>query len=272
MTASGGRRSATLTLSGGQLRLAIITAGWAALLLGAHASAADVTSRILEGEVYYRVALPPCEVPSAVMRIARAAQIPTGIERLPEDCPAAWRPAASVPEHGKVNLTGKRVGEALNELVAADPRYAWIESDGVIVMRPVAAWTNGRHFLHRTIRSFTVVEQHAGVALQLWRQAVWEDTTPPGAFGPLRSEEANRPITVTIARESSAISALEQIARAHGRLLWEVNYSQPFAECRFATVVFRTTEDPRGLEWNTGLYVGMERRLGATIDACRSDR
>jgi hypothetical protein len=30
----------------------------------------------------------PCEVPSAVMRIARAAQIPTGIERLPDDCPA----------------------------------------------------------------------------------------------------------------------------------------------------------------------------------------
>ena len=255
------------------MRLAIITAGWAALLLGAHANAADVTSRILEGEVYYLVSLPPCEVPSAVMRIAKAAQIPAGIEKLPDDCPASWRPTASAPEHGKVSLTGKRVGEALDALVAADPRYAWIESDGVIVMRPVAAWANGRHFLHRTLRSFTVVEQHAGIALQLWRQAVWEDPTPPATvFGPVRSAEANRPITVTIARESSAISALEQIARAHGRLLWEVTYSEPFAECRFATVAFRTTEDPRGLAWNTGRSVPMQRRLGPTNDACRSDR
>jgi hypothetical protein len=39
---------------------------------------------------------------------------------------------------------------------------------------------------------------------------VWEDTTPPVAFGRLRSEEGSRPFTVTIARESSAISALEQ--------------------------------------------------------------
>ena len=253
------------------MRLAIITAGWTALLFGAHANAADVTNRILQGEVYYRVSLPACEVPAAVMQIARAAQIPTGIERLPDDCPASWRPTDSARQQGKVNLTGKRVGEALNELIAADPRYAWIESDGVIVVRPVAAWTNARHFLHRTIRSFTVVEQHAGVALQLWRKAVWEDTTAPVAFGSLRSEEANRPITVTIAPQSSAIGALEQIARAHGRLLWEVIYSEPFAECRFAAVSFRTTEHPRGLAWNAGHHIPMQRRLGPAIYGCWRD-
>jgi hypothetical protein len=98
----------------------------------------------------------------------KAAQIPTGIETLPDDCP--WRSTASAPERDKVYLTGKRVGEALNEMVAVDPRYAWIESDGVIVTRPVAAWANRQHFLHRTIRSFTVVQQHAGVAFQEWRQ------------------------------------------------------------------------------------------------------
>jgi hypothetical protein len=62
------------------MRLAIVTAGCATLLLGTAANAADVTSRILEGDVYYRLSLPPCEIPAAVMRIARAARIPTGIE------------------------------------------------------------------------------------------------------------------------------------------------------------------------------------------------
>jgi hypothetical protein len=166
-----------------------------------------------------------------------------------------------------VYLTGKRVGEALNELIAADPRYAWIESDGVIVIRPVAAWANPQHFLHRTIRSFTVVEQHGGVALQLWRQAVWEDNMLLGEFARPRTEEGNRPITVTIARESNAISALQQIVRAHGRLVWEVQYSQPFAECRFAAVTVRTTE-----HLLNGMNVPMQRRFGPTVDGSRSDR
>ncbi len=261
---------------GRHMRLAIITAGCAALLSVPVANATDVTSRILEGDVYYRLSLHPCEIPAAVMRIARAAQIPTGIEKLPDDCPASWRPTASEPERDKVYLTRKRVGKALNELVAADPRYKWIESDGVIVIRPVAAWANRQHFLHRTIRSFTVVQQHAGVAFQEWRQAVWEDTHRPlRSAGRLRSEEGNRPLTVTIARESSALSALEQIVRAHGRLVWEVHYRQPLAECRFATLVFRTTEhllnDPRGVQWDSRSYLSMERRLGPVIDECKSN-
>jgi hypothetical protein len=258
------------------MRLVIITAGCAVLLLGTRVNAGDVTRRIIEGEVYYRLSFPPCELPSAVIRIARAAQVPTGIESLPDDCRASWRPTTSEPERDRVSLTGKRVGEALNELVAADPRYAWIESDGVIVIRPLAAWADRQHFLHRTIRPFTVVEQHVGVALQHWRQAVWEDNTPPVGFGRLRSEEGNRPFTVTIAQGSSAISALEQIVRAHGRLVWEVNYREPFAECRFATIVAGTTEHllngARGVVWDSRIYVPMARRFGPVIDACRSDQ
>jgi hypothetical protein len=46
------------------MRLAIITVGCAALLRGAPANAADVTSRIIEGEVYYRLSLPPVRSPA----------------------------------------------------------------------------------------------------------------------------------------------------------------------------------------------------------------
>ena len=265
--------SATFDL-GRSMRLGIITAGCAALLFGAPANAADVTSRILEGAVYYRLSLPPCEVPAAVLRIARAAEIPTGIEGLPDDC--RWQPTAPPPEGDKVHLTGKRLGEALNELVAADPRYAWIESKGVIVIRPVEAWKNPEHFLHRTIRPFTVAQQHAGVAFQEWRQAVWEENRSLGAIPSLPSEEGSRPFTVTIARESSAISALEQIVRAHGRLVWQVHYYRgPAAECRFATLVYLAAEDPvnspRGVQWDSRAYLGMAKPFGPVIDECKGN-
>jgi hypothetical protein len=198
------------------------------------------------------------------MRIASAAHIPMGVERLPEDCPVSSRSPWSDPAHDKVFLTGKRVGDALNALVTADPRYAWVESNGVIVIRPVTAWANRQHFLHRTITSFSVVEQDAGFALQLWRQAVREDNRYFVGTGRLNTEEGLRPFTVTIAPGSSAISALGQLARAHGRLVWEVQYREPFVECRFASVVFRTTQ---GL-WNAALYAPMASRFGPGIDAC----
>jgi hypothetical protein len=237
-------------------------------LVSVTAANPDVTTKVIDREVYYYQPLGPCEVPGVVFQIAKIVQVPAGIERMPEVCSFAtpMTPAVASPPRERVHLTGKTVGGALNELVAADPRYYWVESDAVIVIRPVAAWADQQHFLHRTIRSFTVEEQHAGVALQLWRQAVWEDTTPPATFGRLRSEEGNRPFTVTIAPQSSAISALEQIVRAHGRLVWEVNYSEPFAECRFATVRLRTTE-----HLLNRLNVPMQRRFGPTVGACRSD-
>lgn len=242
-----------------------------ALVLPGAGQAVDVTSRIIEGEVYYRQPMARCEVPQAVMRIARAGQIPAGIERLPDDCLASSSRTTLEPDREKVYLAGKRVGDALNELVAADPRYAWMDSDGVIVIRPLTAWANRQHFLHRTIRSFTVVEQHVGVALDEWRRAVRGETALPLESHSLRAAqrtaEGNRPFTVTLGDAPTAISALEQIARAHGRLVWEVEYCQPFAESRFATVSLWTTEqDP------TGIGLPMPGRFpainGKTVDAC----
>src|SRR5262245_24666554 len=142
------------------MRLAVITVGCVALLLGTGADATDVTSRIIEGEVYYNQPLGPCEVPAVVMWIARSTQISGGVERLPEDCLPLRRSAASGTFREKVYLTGKPVGEALSDLTTVDPRYAWHELDGVVVLRPVTAWVNPRHFLHQTIRPFAVTEQH----------------------------------------------------------------------------------------------------------------
>jgi hypothetical protein len=242
-----------------------------ALLVGARVTAADVASQPIEEEVYYRLPLPPCELPSVVKWLARAAQRPAGIEQLPDDCRSVRKPAASTVTRDQVYLTGKRVGEALNELVAVDPRYAWVETDGVIVMRPVSAWANQRHFLHRAIQRFSFTDQHIGVALGEWLQAVSNNTRPFFESHPLRAaqrtEEGNRPFTVAVAPGASAISALDQIVRAHGKLIWEVSYCQPAAERQFATVFLWTTErNPTGI--GAPLAGRPRRGNGTSVDPC----
>jgi hypothetical protein len=113
------------------MRLRMITASGLALLFVASVTAADVTNRVIEGEIYYNQPLVPCEVPSVIMRLAREAQIPVGIEKRPDDC-QPLQPLSRSSDvrtyREKVYLTSKHIGEALNELVAADPRYAWAVS------------------------------------------------------------------------------------------------------------------------------------------------
>lgn len=147
----------------------------------------------------------------------------------------------------------------------------------MIVVRPEAAWANRQHFLHRAIPSFAVRDQHLGVALYEWLRAVRNDDGPSLESHPLRAaqrtEEGNRPFTVTIGDASSAISALDDIVRAHGKAMWEVRYCQPFAEGRFATIYLWTTElDPTGI----GVPMPMRERFqtvnGKTVDACTADR
>ena len=49
------------------------------------------------------------------------------------------------------DLRGIKAREALNRLVAADSRYEWREMDGVVVVRPVGAWTECSHFMNRIV-------------------------------------------------------------------------------------------------------------------------
>ena len=49
--------------------------------------------------------------------------------------------------------------------------HRWMESNGVVVMRPVEAWSDPRHFLHRTI-SLVVDDQTVVGALAAVRTAL----------------------------------------------------------------------------------------------------
>ena len=64
-----------------------------------------------------------------------------------------------------VSLAGLTVAEALEELTALDPRYRWIDSDGVIVVRPLEAWADPKNVLNFDSASFTLEDANLDVAL-----------------------------------------------------------------------------------------------------------
>jgi hypothetical protein len=240
------------------------------------AAGPDVTAKVIDKDVYYQQPLGPCEIPGAVIQIAKAVQVPVGVEPVPEICRSSGKPATPAvdpPHRDRIFLTGKTVAQALNELIAADPRYYWGESDGVIVMRPVTAWADKRHFLHRTLPSVRIVDQNLGGALDVWRRAMWGADAPPPSdhmSAGQRTEEASRLFTVAPDGPHTAIEALDRIIRAHGALYWEVTYCQPPAEARHATVWLRTLEhDPPG--WGVPAVSFNERSVtmnGKRVDPC----
>jgi len=40
---------------------------------------------------------------------------------------------------------GQQSLEAFDRLVSLDPRYRWVESEGVVIFRPLNAWTDPCH-------------------------------------------------------------------------------------------------------------------------------
>jgi hypothetical protein len=50
-----------------------------------------------------------------------------------------------------LDLRGVTLRQALDAVVAKDRRYSWREVDGVVVVRPVAAWRDPAHPLARTV-------------------------------------------------------------------------------------------------------------------------
>jgi hypothetical protein len=115
--------------------------------LGGQSSWAD---RVIDEDLEIRLPLAPCVVPAYAMRIARIIQQPAGAEFSPEACD--WSTPRKFDE--QISLRGLTAREAFDTLIEIDPRYRWVESEGVIVVRPLETWNDREHFLHRTIASF----------------------------------------------------------------------------------------------------------------------
>ena len=217
-----------------------------------------VTSRLMPDRLVVRAPLGSCTVARVAALIAKSVAIPAGAERLPGPCtPDALEWAAT----DVVHLQGMTVADAMNAVVKLDPRYYWTESDGVVVVRPLAAWANPKHFLHDTLEALELDKVNIGAALDAVLRPL-RGERPEGAGLLMRDvgelSISVGPITMT--------EALDAIVRAHGRARWEVTYCRPEAMIDYA-IVWIYTFDDRGI----GTPARIPRdATGKTYDPCRS--
>ena len=196
------------------------------------------TERVIEDYgLRYDLPLHPCLLPAIAQQIARSARVPMGLEKIPQVCQLdGWAPAQATDE---LVLSGLTVGEALDRLVQLDPRYVWFESDGVIVIRPLAAWVDDDHFLHRSLPAFSVTDQQMHGALAAITNALGPHQLSAGQELPARTPEGDRRFTVELGA-TSVIESLDAVVRAHGAMWWMVTYCRPPARYEHATIYMHT--------------------------------
>jgi hypothetical protein len=146
---------------------------------------------------------------------------------------------------GEIDLYGLTAQEAFDKLVNVDRRYRWLESEGVVIFRPLAAWTDPNHFLHRSIPDFGVSD----VGIRRAIGAVQNDIGPYAVSSlfdfPERTPQGNQHVSLNLGT-TTAFEALNAIVRAHGSMLWKVAYCKPETRLEFADFGFFTFDGSGG--------------------------
>jgi hypothetical protein len=207
--------------------------------------------------------LGPCAVPRLTERIVQSAHVPAGIEYVPEPCRSQRRTADRLSESLPIGMT---VQDALDRLVQLDPRYRWMEDDGVIVMRPRNAWNEAGHFLHRTVSSFIVKDEDMTGALNAVQTALGPGRfdAPPQRWHP--TPESERRFSVALGG-IPGLEALNAVVRAHGSLTWELSYCQPQARYEYGTLWLTTFDGHR----ESGHAIFLRDEQGKSYDPCRGE-
>lgn len=144
-----------------------------------------------------------------VPELAAVARAAMGVELLP--------PVERRSDSEGIDVTGLSVRDALVALVTLDPRYDWRELDGVVVVRPLPAWTEPEHPLSRDtgpahLQRATVVD-----AVN-YLQALLE---PGMKYTQERDRGIEVPrISVAVAGSSPVLPLLNTIAKSFGDVCW----------------------------------------------------
>lgn len=174
--------------------------------------------------------------------IARSARVPIGFEE------AAGVPMpydgnlSTVPPSARTVLIGLTVGEALDALVAADPRYSWREQDGVILVRPVEAWADSAHFLDTPLNGLHLRGTVSAVTRAIYAQfGVRTIFGEGGVFGepPGPDFGLEKRIAFDIPA-GTLLEALNRVVCAHGGVGWMVYYANAPADIRTSCLRFVT--------------------------------
>jgi hypothetical protein len=143
----------------------------------------------------------------SIFELAAAVLVPMGIQLLPPD---NNRRARSVLE--PFSASGMRLRDVLARQTMLDRRYEWRELDGVIVLRPVAAWSDPTDPLFRLVPGVDL----QATASRMVGAAVCAVGGPAGSGKCLLD---GRVFSVDVPG-GTLLDLFNAIARAHGELAW----------------------------------------------------
>lgn len=182
--------------------------------------------------------LHPCDGGMAVDQLARKANVLVGFENTPDCGPSPRSLNAGATSE---ILTGMSARQALNQLMTFMPMYSWKEMNGVVVVRPKAAWDNPRDLLNRPTSSFEATHERADDVLHTVLRAVTPPAFIPHEDVPRPDGSINRRIAVTFSG-GTMLDALNAVVRAHGGLDWQLGY--PGGKEDRAVITLNTLEYP----------------------------
>ena len=99
-------------------------------------------------------------------------------------------------------------------LGALDPRYEWRDLDGVIVFRPVKAWTDRENPLFRLINSVRFDDATMSEAVGVVRSFLGSPFKEKPSF------PDNRRVSVDLP-QGTVLDLLNALASAHGEMSWQ---------------------------------------------------
>jgi hypothetical protein len=172
-----------------------------------------------------------------LQQMLTASGVPFGLEHLPRPAGGEASPVLTAPSRRLV-VNGLPLRVALDTIVKLDPRYAWYDENGRIVVRPASR--EGPGPLDRRIPRFTLAAASLQHAVESVARAA-NASRPPGGvatisagtegkagggIGSLADAVLEPTITITLVdqRVSEIVSA---IASAHGSASWVVRYATP---------------------------------------------
>jgi hypothetical protein len=139
-----------------------------------------------------------------IRELAAATRTPFGLESAPPGSPHAQTEFVA---------TGRSLGDVLEAITRLDPRYQWREMNGVIVVRPVTAWSDGESPLFALAPPVRLdgarsAEAVAAAAVAMGRQPTELVAFPDG-----------RRVSVDL-QGGTMLDLLNAIVRSHGELCW----------------------------------------------------
>jgi hypothetical protein len=174
----------------------------------------------------------PCDTIRIAHRIGLEADLPMGIESAPE--PTADECTDDTPQR---LLPGPSLSArvALDQLVAGAPHYGWRDMNGVIVVRPSAAWSDVSHFLASPVAAFSATDTDMAQALAAISQPLGDRVLGPHYRGWAASRKHARSFAIRF-EGGTLLDALNAVVRPRGDLGWTVSYCGGRAALDTATV------------------------------------